>query len=121
MYKMKHFLVREDLSAVLQVEDIFDANDSIEAIINLENLDEVKTFMRSVVGEKIFSVDLKSEIKNRNINGRNLLNVDFFLVTAYEIKEDLLRLHISNFIPTLEQMDSIKDFRKVLTNHRLEI
>ena len=94
---------------------------SIDMLTNIENniklhfIKYVFRFVNSSFKKQNNELLEKCE-KGTKTKIRKELNKDL-----YEIKEDLLRLHVGNYIPTLEQMNSIKDFRKVLANYRLQI
>lgn len=109
---MKHFLITKDFSELIQVEDIFDANDEVQVLFKEENINSVKNFAKSIVGENIFSIDLNNDGK---------INSDYYLIIAYYIKDDLLTLSASNMIPNLEQMNKLRDFKKILARQRLEL
>jgi len=109
---MKHFLIKKDFSDLIQVEDIFDASDEVQALFKEENIKSVKNFATSIVGEEVFTIDLSNDEK---------IQIDYYLIIAYYIKDDLLTLNVSNVIPNIEQMNKLRDFKKILARQRLEL
>lgn len=106
---MKHFLIKKDFSDLIQVEDIFDASDEVQILFKEENIKSVKNFAKSIVGEEVFTIDLNNDEK---------IQIDYYLIIAYYIKDDLLTLNVSNLIPNIEQMNELRDFKKILAKHR---
>ena len=106
---MKHFIIKKDFSDLIQVEDIFDASDEVQILFKEENIKSVKNFAISIVGEEVFTIDLNNDEK---------IQIDYYLINAYYIKDDLLTLNMSNLIPNLEQMNKLRDFKKILAKHR---